>query len=441
MMAIRSGFFNSVNGDRKYDARRFAEYFATFISNGVFPNPSTNLQVMANNDMTVTVKVGKAWINGYILINDDDYILQLEPADGVLNRIDRIVARYDVVDREIRLEIKKGTFASTPVAPALQRDADAYELALADIYVAAGTVSITQANITDLRLNTDLCGIVHGTVEQVDTTTLFNQYLSWLQEKKNQYDQDMLAWTAQKKSEFESWAEAQEQGFETWRAQEEQSFYGWFEHLQDILDENVAGNLLNLINANSAAIAAQADDLDSHLADFASQDVGKGADMIGLPDPNGLFTATTVRGALEELFTFANDGKTLIANAITAKGVPADPTETFTSLAAKIGQISTGKKWASGTYNVPKDGATITESLEFHPTIVIVYNLTAGFGSQRGIWIEGNSQDRNGRIMHWNSAGNSQGDTWSTITVTDNVITFTYSNNYLSDGVSWIAFE
>ncbi|WP_149679699.1 hypothetical protein [Thermoclostridium caenicola] len=168
-------------------------------------------------DMTVIVRPGKAWINGYILINDDDYILQLDPADGVLHRIDRVVVRYDTIDREIRLEIKKGQFGSQPVAPALQRDADAYELALADIYVAAGAVSITQANITDLRLNTELCGIVHGTVEQVDTTTLFNQYLAWLQEKKSQY---------------------------------EQYFYAWFEHLQDILDENVAGNLLNLIESH-----------------------------------------------------------------------------------------------------------------------------------------------------------------------------------------------
>ena len=202
-MAIRSGFFNSVNGDRKYDAKRFAEYFASFIGNGVFPNPSSNLQVTANNDMTVTVRAGKAWINGYILINDDNYILEIEPADGVLNRIDRIVARYGVVDREIRLEVKKGTFASNPVAPELQRDADAYELGLADIYVGNGVISISQSAITDLRLNTELCGIVHGVVEQVDTTTLFNQYLTWLDEKKTQYNNDMVSWTTQKQNDFE----------------------------------------------------------------------------------------------------------------------------------------------------------------------------------------------------------------------------------------------
>ena len=163
-MTIRSGFFNSVAGDRKYDAKRFAEYFASFIGNGVFPNPSTGLQVMANDDMSVTVKAGKAWINGYITISTDDYTLGLDPADGVLSRIDRIVLRYGVEERDIWPEVKKGTFASNPVAPKLQRDADAYELGLADILVSAGVVSIVTANITDLRDNKDLCGKVDSLI-------------------------------------------------------------------------------------------------------------------------------------------------------------------------------------------------------------------------------------------------------------------------------------
>ena len=165
-MTIRSGFFNSVAGDRKYDAGRFAEYFNSFIGNGVFPQPLNGLQVVEQltPDMTVTVKLGKAWINGYIMINDDDYISPIDPADGVLNRIDRIVARYDVADREIRVEVKKGTFASSPVAPELQRDSDRYELGLADIAVNAGATSITQANITDLRKDKELCGLVDSLI-------------------------------------------------------------------------------------------------------------------------------------------------------------------------------------------------------------------------------------------------------------------------------------
>ncbi|NYB73849.1 tail fiber protein [Sedimentibacter hydroxybenzoicus DSM 7310] len=163
-MTVKSGFFNSIGGDRKYDAARFAEYFGSFIGNGIFPEPENSLKVIANNDMTVAVQVGKAWINGYFLVNDDNYILTIENADGTLNRIDRIVARYDVIDREIRLEVKKGTFSSSPVAPDIQRDSDSYELALADVYINAGATSIIHANITDLRNNSDYCGIVDSLI-------------------------------------------------------------------------------------------------------------------------------------------------------------------------------------------------------------------------------------------------------------------------------------
>lgn len=241
-MAIRSGFFNSVNGDRKYDAKRFAEYFAAFIGNGVFPNPSTNLQAMTNDDMTITIKPGKAWINGYILINDDDYIIGIEPADGVLNRIDRVVARYDVVDREIRIGVKKGTFASDPIAQELQRDADAYELCIADVKVSAGAIKVTQADVTDLRLNKELCGIVHGIVEQVDTTTLFNQYVGWYQNTTGQAEIDITIM----KQQFE------------------QDFNTWFETVQNTLGEDAAGNLLILINGTR-------DDLESHKAENVQQ--------------------------------------------------------------------------------------------------------------------------------------------------------------------------
>ncbi len=80
----KSFVFNSVNGDRRYKAEDFREYFASFIGNGVFPNPSTNLQVIANSNMTITIKQGKAWLNGAIYINTDDYILNIDVADGVL---------------------------------------------------------------------------------------------------------------------------------------------------------------------------------------------------------------------------------------------------------------------------------------------------------------------------------------------------------------------
>ena len=71
-MAEKSSFFTSLNGDRKYKSSDFAEYFSTFIGNGVFPNPSNNLLVTSNGDMTINLSAGFAWINGYMYHNTDN---------------------------------------------------------------------------------------------------------------------------------------------------------------------------------------------------------------------------------------------------------------------------------------------------------------------------------------------------------------------------------
>ena len=175
-MAIVSGFFRSDNGDRRYTAEVFASYFASFIGNGVFPNPSSGLQITPTTGTTVNVQPGKGWINGYYVSNTTPYPLTLGVADGVLSRIDRIVLQWNSDTREIGIEVLQGTPSGNPVAPALTRGVNVYELALADIRIQNGTVNITQSMITDQRPNTPLCGFVTGVVQQVDTSTLFNQY-------------------------------------------------------------------------------------------------------------------------------------------------------------------------------------------------------------------------------------------------------------------------
>ncbi|MHB9925530.1 hypothetical protein, partial [Clostridium botulinum] len=256
----KSGFFNAMKvgdtWDRVYKAENYAEYFASFIGNGVFPNPSTNLQVIGTDKMQIIVKPGKAWINGYKYENTDDLILPIDVADGVLHRIDKIVLRYDVVEREIRGKIKKGEFASDPKAPQLTRDADMYELGLADIKVNAGSISITQVDITDLRLNKEVCGIVHGTIDQVDTTTIFNQYLEWYKNITGKTEQEL----------------------QNIKGNLETDFKIWFDGIKEILGGDAAGNLLNLINKNKESIDTIQNNVDekietvkSELADIAKQ--------------------------------------------------------------------------------------------------------------------------------------------------------------------------
>ena len=86
------------------------------------------------------------------------------------------MVRLDVTNRTMTIATKDGTPASTPVKPTAERSASICEMILAQIYVAAGASSITQANITDTRADTTVCGWVTGLIDQVDTSTLFAQW-------------------------------------------------------------------------------------------------------------------------------------------------------------------------------------------------------------------------------------------------------------------------
>lgn len=235
-MAEKSSFFTSLNGDRRYKASDFAEYFKTFIGNGVFPNPSTNLQVIANGDMTLTLSPGYAWINGYMYSNTDNLTLTVDHSDSALKRIDRIVVKCDFINREIKAHIKKGVFATNPIAPTLERGVNAYEISVADIQVDNGVINISQSDITDTRLNSGLCGIVTQTVETIDTTTLFNQIEAYRQE----FESNLEVWRAQEEQEQETW-------FNNTSNQLLTDFNTWFDTIKGILDGDVAGNLANRI--------------------------------------------------------------------------------------------------------------------------------------------------------------------------------------------------
>lgn len=221
----RSTFFNSVNGDRRYKAEAFAEYFSSFIGNGVFPNPNTGLQVIANDDMTITLSPGKAWINGYFYMNTSDLILIIDPADGVLSRVDRVALRFDVEERSIKAIVKKGEFNAE--VPLIQRDSDIYELGLADIKVNQGAISITQEDITDLRLNKNLCGVVHGLIEQVDTTEIFNQFQSWYKNRTSTYMKEWENWFYPNTSDWE------------------EDFIEWFDSIKGSLEGDTGAFLSN----------------------------------------------------------------------------------------------------------------------------------------------------------------------------------------------------
>jgi hypothetical protein len=163
-MTQRSMFFDSIDGDRSYDAAAFAALISALVQrDGVVYGYNNALAVSASDPagMSVQVTTGAAVVLGHLFeVYGTAETLAIDPADPANLRIDRVVIRLDLSNgvRSAVLAVKTGVAQAVPVAPALQRDVTVWELSLAQVAVGAGVTSIVAGNITDERSNATVCG-------------------------------------------------------------------------------------------------------------------------------------------------------------------------------------------------------------------------------------------------------------------------------------------
>lgn len=167
--------------DRAITAENERQFNKLRYTNGVFIESSLDddLQVIPGNGMAVKVSKGGCHIEGALAYNDNAITLSLEAANATLRRIDRIVARFNTSTnvRSIMVYVKTGTNATNPVAPALQRESNFWEIGLADITIPAGATSISASNILDTRMDDNLCGRVLPAIPYVTQLgSLYQQY-------------------------------------------------------------------------------------------------------------------------------------------------------------------------------------------------------------------------------------------------------------------------
>ena len=193
--------------DRLYDSQDWADYFRQFIGSGVYPNPATGLRVdSVHNSMVLTVRVGAAFLNGRTYVQRRDFQFPVQPAHLTLGRRDIVVCRHDVVARTSQIFYIPGTPSAVPAVPPIVRTDDVFDLQLCTITVNPNAQVITQANILDTRPNNAVCGFVTGLIQQVDTTSLFNQYLVFLNEQ-------IAIWEA-RMAEHRQWVTGQQNNFQ-----------------------------------------------------------------------------------------------------------------------------------------------------------------------------------------------------------------------------------
>ena len=167
-MAVTYGFFNSVNGDRKYNAEQMSEYFRGIINEGVYQHLDGGLAVTAGTGLAVNVAAGRAIIQNRWIQNSAAMSLTIAAASETYARKDAVVIRLNWSSRAISIAVKTGTPAASPVAPSMTRNSTTYEMALAYVNVAANATSVT---VTDKRSDSTVCGwvtVAQSTSGEVD---------------------------------------------------------------------------------------------------------------------------------------------------------------------------------------------------------------------------------------------------------------------------------
>lgn len=207
-MAVTSGFFNSLNGDRKYNAEQMTAIFDGLINDGVFSNIGTAFAVNAVGGNGITIGVGRAWFNSTWLYNDAILPMTVRDSEVMLNRIDAVVIEINRTDgvRNGTIRFVNGTPSDVPERPPLVNSDGVYQHPLAYIYRAAGATSVSQADITNM-IGTSECPYITGILEVQNIDKIVAQWEAefdfWFENVKSDLDGDVAANLANRILELE----------------------------------------------------------------------------------------------------------------------------------------------------------------------------------------------------------------------------------------------
>lgn len=207
--SVNCGFFDAVNYDRTYSADDMNKPYSRVLADGVFATntgtPSTDLQVSsAGSGMKITVQKGQGIFASKWFENPSAIIITVPNNTTLYPRFDSVIAQVDkrTSGRVGNIVYRTGTASSNPQYPAINTVANVVEYALAYIYVAAGANTINNDAITDLR-GSSSCPWVTGLIQQVDTSTLWNQFQAAYAQQYNQFTNDYETYVEEQREAWE----------------------------------------------------------------------------------------------------------------------------------------------------------------------------------------------------------------------------------------------
>lgn len=218
-MAVTSGFFNSVNHDRLYNAEQMSSIFDGIINDGVFEFVGDAFSVTPNTNVnnSVIVGTGRAWFDHTWTVNDAPFEITLEAPSLVFDRIDAIVIDIDRRDsiRKNSIIFVTGTPANDPKPPTMLKEERHTQYPVAYVTVHPGDGSIIQTGDIEYNVGKSVCPLVTGPLEVVNSDMFFSQMNS---------------------------------NFELFKDGLDEEFQIWFDGIKDLIDDLEIGNI-NLVNS------------------------------------------------------------------------------------------------------------------------------------------------------------------------------------------------
>lgn len=237
-MSFASGFFNSVDHDRLYDATDISRLFDGLIRDGIFASIGDCMVVKQSNQMNVTVGTGRAWFNHTWSYNDALYPVTIPPSEILMDRIDAIVLEINSVEavRANSIKLIKGTPSSTPTKPALTNTKEVHQYPLAYVKVGKEVTSIRQADIENC-VGTSACPFVTGILEVISIEQLIPQWKDILNKFVEENTANFNTWMNGEKQDYQAWLAAAKKEIADWEATSKSDYQEWYDSIKNGYDQ------------------------------------------------------------------------------------------------------------------------------------------------------------------------------------------------------------
>lgn len=237
-MSFASGFFNSVDHDRLYDATDISRLFDGLIRDGIFASIGDCLVVKQSNQMNVTVGTGRAWFNHTWSYNDALYPVTIPPSEILMDRIDAVVLEINSVEsvRANSIKLIKGTPSSTPAKPSLTNTKEVHQYPLAYVTVGKEVTSIRQADIENC-VGTSVCPFVTGILEVISIEQLIPQWKDILNRFVEENTANFNTWMNGEKQDYQAWLTAAKKEITDWQATSKSDYQKWYDSIKNGYDQ------------------------------------------------------------------------------------------------------------------------------------------------------------------------------------------------------------